>query len=146
MISCEITGGLGNQLFQIFTTIAHSIRQNTNFVFSIKKSDDYHRRAYWDIFASIKNNLTNNQVELPIYKEPYFHYCSLPDSNNIKLYGYFQSHKYFENEYNKIIEICEINNKRYTCLEKYSFEYNFSNTISIHFRIGDNLPVLLLSE
>ena len=137
MISCDITGGLGNQLFQIFTTIAHSIRQKTNFVFSLKKGDDYHRRAYWDIFDSLKNNLTNNHIELPIYKEPYFYYCPLPDSNNIKLNGYFQSHKYFENEYIKIAEICEISTKRSICLEKYSSQYNFSNTISLHFRIGD---------
>ena len=31
MITCQIMGGLGNQLFQIFTTIANAIQQKQNF-------------------------------------------------------------------------------------------------------------------
>ena len=37
MITCNLMGGLGNQLFQIFTTIAYSIDNNTGFSFLYQK-------------------------------------------------------------------------------------------------------------
>ena len=33
MISCKLCGGLGNQLFQIFTTIAYAIKYSKSFFF-----------------------------------------------------------------------------------------------------------------
>ena len=33
MISCKLQGGLGNQLFQIYTTIAHAGQMNSKFFF-----------------------------------------------------------------------------------------------------------------
>ena len=33
MITCNLVGGLGNQLFQIFTTISYAIRIKEKFVF-----------------------------------------------------------------------------------------------------------------
>ena len=33
MITCELMGGLGNQLFQIFAVISYSIKHNVPFTF-----------------------------------------------------------------------------------------------------------------
>ena len=38
MIIVKLSGGLGNQLFQIFTTIAYAIESQTKFAFPIYQS------------------------------------------------------------------------------------------------------------
>ena len=51
MITCFIRGGIGNQLFQIFATIACAYDNNTNFIFPEKKAPKDKRSAtYWDSF------------------------------------------------------------------------------------------------
>ena len=53
MITHDVYGGLGNQLFQIFTTIAISLKSGYSFFFTYKPvilDQDTHRHAYWDSF------------------------------------------------------------------------------------------------
>ena len=51
MISCVIMGGLGNQLFQIYTTIALSIEMKTTFNFpNSKLESDKRSDIYWGSF------------------------------------------------------------------------------------------------
>jgi hypothetical protein len=38
MITCNLIGGLGNQLFQIFTTLAYAIRTKQKFAFLNSKT------------------------------------------------------------------------------------------------------------
>ena len=47
-------GGLGNQLFQLFTTIAYSIENNSIFIFpySTELRTGITRPTYWDSFLS----------------------------------------------------------------------------------------------
>ena len=48
MIKCILIGGLGNQLFQIFTLIAHSINTNQKFILPEKLPDWDQRHTYWN--------------------------------------------------------------------------------------------------
>ena len=59
--------------------------------------------------------------------------------DNIYLNGYFQSYKYFLDEFDSISEILEIEKKKRIIREKYleSISLDFSTTASIHFRMGD---------
>ena len=59
MLTCNLQGGLGNQFFQIFTTIALSLKTNQSFFFINKHkltSDEAVangttiRYSYWDTF------------------------------------------------------------------------------------------------
>ena len=55
MLSCNLQGGLGNQLFQIYTTIAHAELTNSRFFFSTireLKSSVTDRHTYWDTFLT----------------------------------------------------------------------------------------------
>lgn len=57
MITCQIMGGLGNQLFQIFTTIAYALEQKQPFGFIYHKSSYgiTPRSTYWDnLLLSLK--------------------------------------------------------------------------------------------
>jgi hypothetical protein len=48
MLSCHLRGGLGNQLFQIFTTISYALQFQTFFFFFENSSSI----TYWNTFFS----------------------------------------------------------------------------------------------
>ena len=138
MNSIIIQGGLGNQLFQIFMLMSYSIKHKKQFVIPENMQPWDKRISYWDsFFCNLKPFLVPNAniesfIEL---KEPTFHYTELPNINeNILLNGYFQSHKYFENNYKEICDKLGLYELRNTI--------HINNTISLHFRMGDykNMP------
>jgi hypothetical protein len=147
MIYLCVKGGLGNQLFQIFTTVAYALREKQEFTFSYYKKIG-NRETYWDSFLCELKKYTNTMmigVDVMTISEPEFCYNELskPFFKNIHLYGYFQSYKYFEEYKNEILEMILFQNR----LNKmksiyYTIIDNVNPTISIHFRIGDyvNLP------
>ena len=141
MIYLCVKGGLGNQLFQIFTAIAYSLRENQEFVFYYSKKIG-NRETYWDSFLCELKKYTNPMIsaEVKTITETNFCYNELPKPffKNIHLQGYFQSHKYFEEYKKDILEMIGFQNK----LNKmksiyYTIIDNINPTISIHFRIGD---------
>jgi hypothetical protein len=146
MISCLLVGGLGNQLFQIFTTIAYSIENNMPFVFNNKKNTIgmTYRETYWNTFLKslqpylVDDPIFKKYLPLPL-KERGFKYHSLPyipyKKTNIQLIGYFQSYKYFSNYLKDINSLLQIEEQKLEIIQNYS--RNYKNTISMHFRIGD---------
>ncbi len=116
-ITIDLMGGLGNQLFQIFTTMAHAIRHGEQFVFQNCEllPIGTTRPTYWNtLLRGLKPFLTEKSKLYPptfdIYRENGFKYKALPAfTGNMKLHGYFQSIKYFQEEFDVIREICGIN-------------------------------------
>ena len=49
------------------------------------------------------------------------------------MFGYFQSHKYFQDNLDKILDLLKWNEIR----QPYENKYDYNNTVSLHFRIGD---------
>ena len=144
MITCHLRGGLGNQLFQIFTTISYAIEYKLQFKFTNQETlggnGCIKRFTYWKTFLkSLKHCLftimPNNMIQI---HENGFQYnqLSIPivdsSNQNIILVGYFQSYKYFEKHYETICRLIKLNEQR----DKYSNESN-KNAISMHFRLGD---------
>jgi hypothetical protein len=146
-------GGLGNQLFQIFATISCAMDSNTKFFFfNMEKLGDGNactiRPTYWNNFlARMKiflKPILHSLPEMNIIRENGFHYTKLPinkinsENKDIILYGYFQSYKYFENNYNNIYNIIGVERLIHKLLKKmYINKSFFNNTISMHFRLGD---------
>ena len=142
MFSVEIMGGLGNQLFQIFTAMAYSIRFKKKLFISKYKYDFKKRPPYWDNFLNILTPiLVDKTISLPQYNEKGFHYEEIPHITNtsFKLYGYFQSYKYFEDYSETICDLLKIKNWQKKVKTNNSIDYK--NTISLHFRIGDYKPI-----
>jgi hypothetical protein len=149
VVSVIIMGGLGNSLFQIFTTIAYCIENNLQFVFPYTNNvgDRSDRPRYWLSFlnpllkyTTYKNNNfnDNNLFSLKHYNERYFHYVKIPYYDNIILYGYFQSYKYFDNYKNEILKMLLIKEQIEQVKNEYIHYFPISNvTISMHFRLGD---------
>jgi len=161
MITCYLKGGLGNQLFQIFTTIAYALNNKCPFFFT--RESVYRSRAdrplYWSslLFARLQNKLVPPQYLLQLrssqkrlVKEKQFQYSPLPylpflmapvPSNTFPsvavLDGYFQSPKYFENQLPTIVhEILGMDEVRLNIRETYP-SYANDCIISMHFRWGD---------
>jgi hypothetical protein len=150
-------GGLGNQLFQIATTLAYAIRNRITpmFPFSETLTTGMERPTYWDSllkhmrkFTVAENPQYNNQTlfQLLKYHEPEFRYRLLPPQNHLEnrmLVGYFQSYLYFDDVKHKILDIMGINQQRaqikqdYAELLTYSPTNKFPDIISVHFRMGD---------
>jgi hypothetical protein len=142
-------GGLGNQLFQIYTTMALSMEMKTSFNFpSNKLETDKRSDTYWDSFLKELNKNTSRidikNLKYPLYREKGFKYNKiqiLPEvirkHGGVMLYGYFQSYKYFDKEYKNIARYIRLNESRLDVRNRYYSKYEKNNVVSMHFRIGD---------
>lgn len=148
MITCNLMGGLGNQLFQIFTTISLSIKTTNSFVFSdTKLLDNGKRHTYWDTFLfRLKPFLRPFFRKMTILKERGFEYNNIPLHDlmgaDTCLYGYFQSYKYFDDTFPTIYRMLHIEEQKRALMTSENKMVNnivnrLGNTISIHFRMGD---------
>lgn len=144
MITCKLQGGLGNQLFQIFTTIAYALNNSTPFFFlnehQLGQGNSTIRYTYWHTFLSaLKPFLKKvNIPQLTIFREPSFKYELLPrliNTNNIMLVGYFQSPLYFDYYKNTICKLLKLDQQQNVV--KSTIDFDLKTTISIHFRLGD---------
>jgi hypothetical protein len=140
-------GGLGNQIFQIFATLAYAIKSGNIFLFSdattLGSGTTTIRHTYWDtFFARIKHVTTSIFPELKVIREKGYTYnkidlTDLKDKNTM-LFGYFQSYKYFENEFNTICSLIKLKELKMAVLNNNEYTREFlQDTISLHFRIGD---------
>ena len=67
MLTCYLQGGLGNQLFQIFTTINYAFKNKKVFAFTNKTILDTQRSTYWGTLLQPLAKFTKelNYVHLP---------------------------------------------------------------------------------
>ena len=149
MITCNLMGGLGNQLFQIFTTISYAINIKTRFAFiDVEKlggGQTIVRPTYWDNFLiNLKPFTSKSFPQMLLIKEAGFRYNDLnlykykSQGQNICLFGYFQSHKYFSENFYKICKMIDLEQIKKTVISKSGFTQDTLNdTISLHFRLGD---------
>ena len=150
MISCKLCGGLGNQLFQIFTTIAYALKCEKSFFFlnnaqlGTGSNGVTIRYTYWETFLSSLSPFLKNMDEIPqliFIKEKGFTYKELPEnfenSYGTLLVGYFQSPKYFERCKEVIYRLLKIYLKKVIVKTKVKINFEDMNIISLHFRFGD---------
>lgn len=162
MIHGVVLGGLGNQLFKIFATIAYSIEYNQPFFFFYTTTVNG-RKTYWEDFlcklkkytvssyggheffgAKCKgdpaNYMKENFIQIGTF---HHHYEKLPPAEPNKNYSiqyYLQSYKYFEKHEQNIYDMIGWHEQRENVRSKYSHYFSDSSdmiTVSIHFRLGD---------
>ena len=125
-VSVYLMGGLGNQLFQIFTALAYSIRFKRKLVFPYSEvlTVGIARNTYWDSFLSSlkgfttynsKNGYSNSDFNRFVqYRESGHHYSELANipNQNLLLFGYFQSPLYFEKEKDAIFSLIRLEDSK----------------------------------
>lgn len=146
MNSIYLMGGLGNQLFQIYTLIAYCLENKKafRFLYSEILKTGIERQTYWDNFLKRLKCFTtidNSIYQSKLYREKCFSYNKIQNINtNILLYGYFQSYKYFENYYDLINKMIGIENIKQIIKDENEELFNKEEDkllISLHFRLGD---------
>jgi hypothetical protein len=132
--SIVLMGGLGNQMFQIYTLIAHSLRNGKPFIFP-DCIDGPRQKTYWDtLFRNLRPFVVAPNFSIVHYVEDVYHYVPLPLSSKEQLiYGYFQSWKYFQDQIQIINELLDISKSRAEVEAKCITELD----IAMHFRVGD---------
>jgi len=132
-VTCRIDGGLGNQLFMIFTTLAYAMTHGKQAYFT--RADKYGKRdAYWStLLKGLEFYLSHPLPESSVYHEPHFHYSDIPDGVDT-LVGYFQSYRYFKNEFTRIVTQIGVSKHRDRLSQRLVPN---KHTVSLHFRIGD---------
>lgn len=123
MISFKLLGNmgrLGNQLFQIATTISTALRNNDTYVFPNWKEE-----TNFNIHNCFSNQIHNTKNHI----EPYYHYAPISYEPNLNLQGYYQSEKYFS-------DFQDIIHGLLTPKIGFPIKYNYT---SIHIRRGDYL-------
>lgn len=128
-VSCLLYGGLGNQLFQIFTTIAYALDNNRAFVFKYTANLGA-RPTYWNsLLLSLQQYLSYNELTNYVQiDEPYLYDINNANIQHILLNGYFQNPAYFDHLKPRIMSMLKLNADPYFPLD---------HTVSIHFRRGD---------
>jgi len=146
MISCNLQGGLGNQMFQIAATHALALRNNTGSCFDFGSchtpmQGNTSTKYQNNVFSKFNNvsrsvNIHNFQS---MYIEPRFGYNEIKFQNQMVLNGYFQSEKYFKDYKKEIIEMFNIPNE--TLVEDYLIAFKQMNRpiTTVHVRRGDYL-------
>lgn len=149
MITCNLMGGLGNQLFQIFTTISYALQNKNPFMFLnvsiLGGGTTTIRNTYWkSLFKRLKPFLVDTfHQPVSVFREKEFRYneiiVSSSENKNINmLYGYFQSYYYFQDTYTAICRLIGIPQLKTEIMNKINIpKIHFLNYISMHFRIGD---------
>jgi hypothetical protein len=139
LVSGEIRGGLGNQLFIICTTIAYSIKHACSYAFryGTVSPSCTPRRTYWDCILQHIPTINGVLPEMDVYKESGFTFESIPRfTKDTMLDGYYQSYKYFADEFQEISKLMQLDTLRDAVRSKYSAMLEGS-TVSLHFRLSD---------
>ena len=138
IITCNLVGGLGNQLFQIFTTISYAIDNNIKFLLpnykGMKGIDGVsERNSYWgNLFLNLRPYIKDINEGVMVQERNSHTYSKLPSpirNTTIVLFGYFQSLKYFSNKKDDIVKLIGFS--------KYQDKFGVIDAVSMHFRIGD---------
>lgn len=152
-VTCRLHGGLGNQLHQIFTTIAYTLRYGLTF-----DIDEGHYRSfdegtprptYWTtlldgVHALMEPPPRRNPAPVqlrerrfvPLPPPPF----GLTNHAEIARYEIFPSPIYFEDQEAAVYDLLGLSRKRQEVCDRFSSTGLFSSdyiTVSAHFRLGD---------
>lgn len=141
-VTGQVSGGLGNQLFIIFATIAHAKRQGKAARF--RRFLSYgNRGSYWDtLLRGAAQYVTKARDPAPslVYKELEHAYSPIPADAD-RLEGYFQSPRYFEDKCAEILGELGLASMRADVRARGQalgmFPPDSAASVSVHFRLGD---------
>ena len=148
MITCNLMGGLGNQIFQIFATISYAIKSRNQFKFlnveTLGTGSTTVRNTFWKSFFRRLQPFLIDDIPQPIHviREKDFTFNELPIDEMVErdslIFGYFQSYKYFHEHYQILCRIIELEKLKEEVIMKLNVNEEYiANCVSMHFRIGD---------
>lgn len=146
MIYVQLSGGIGNQLFQIGAALAYS-HENGHAVQISRESGGLARNPYWDagsLFRHIAHLAVPDigAVDCEYYEEDHRPIPACDGAHTMKLSGNFQSFQYFDSQFDHIDRALHLRDQRREVISKIG-EISPSGirqiSVSMHFRRGDYL-------
>jgi hypothetical protein len=127
MVISDFIGRLGNHLFQLSAAVGYATKYNVDYEI-----------APWEYSSCFNINAKPCVGDVKVnYGEKGWYYEDLPFIQDVKLFGFFQSYKYFEHCEAKIRELFQFSD---TIKNKINSKYTLQgNTCAIHVRRGDYL-------
>jgi len=142
MLTCNIKGGLGNQLFQIFFLLSTALEYNTPW-YIVPAEKIGNRSSYWSTvfrncvpwFQSAYRAPISRVREEDLPRIPTNILSDMFKNTNTILDGYFQDYRYFDKHFSSICSLLGISTIKTHVEETHKYPYN--KTTSLHFRYGD---------
>lgn len=121
MVTCKLVGRTANQIIQIANVIAYAKRHDLPY--NIPQ-----RTVAPNVWAASFSHFPVDNYPYPYfdYKQPSFRYEEIPFRKHIRMDGFFQSFKFFDDQ-------------RQAVLDAFQFPYKMAGFVSIHVRRGDYL-------
>jgi hypothetical protein len=140
MITCQLIGGLGNQLFQIATTLALAWENQDLAFFDL---NGHHQLSQGNQAIDYKTTIYRNLIDrqIPpckyIFKEQGFEYQPIAYRSDMMLVGFFQSEKYFVKYRKELLDILTPNSQVIDELKSKYRSILEQPNCAIHVRRGD---------
>jgi hypothetical protein len=140
MIVPRLSGGLGNQLFQIATAYALALRNHSKLAINY---DRHLSTGQGNGPLKYKDNLykkipETTQWPAPLYQYHEYVYCPPYPAKHLQIDGYFQSEKYFSDYQKEVRELFEFPEHAMDEARRY-LGADGRQTVGIHIRLGDYL-------
>lgn len=139
IISTKLMGGLGNYMFQIAAAYAISLRDQKKFIcetYDVQSPQKPLHHYKTNLFSKIE--FTEENIPHTPFGEQKFSYTEIPTiEENLRLYGYFQSEKYFQNYRDEILELFDLDESIKGNVKTKYQEVLEKNPTSLHVRRGD---------
>ena len=143
-ITARLQGGLGNQLFQIFTAIGLSKWFQSQPIFmNTRVSSDYpntYRETYYHSLLDRLELYEEKEDEKYEWNLVDFDTVSCNPSTNNKIFGYFQNYMYFHHIAQQTIQHLQFQEKQVEAQQRNPQILStvpFVTNVAIHFRLGD---------
>jgi hypothetical protein len=95
MVTTKLWAGLGNQLFMIANVIAYAKRWNLDHWIPDRTLNP---RIWPTYFTNLPKLKGTDHTPYKLYKEPSHAYHEIPYMQHVMFEGFFQSHRYFEDQ------------------------------------------------
>lgn len=142
-----LSGRLGNQLFNIFTTLSVGFEYNfeTFFICSKTIEQDYRNNLFRNLNIIDDYNINNFSKVIETDQNIFTNFENIKEQNKVMLQGYFQSSKYFNKYKRQILNIITPlpNEQEYIDDFVKNIRLLFPNKklVGVHFRRGDYISL-----
>jgi hypothetical protein len=137
MITCRFNGRLGNNMFQIATSLSLAKQHNTEAIFDYTTWAGHRGEIPVDLSMFSYNFKRGNYQAVEAYNETHSSYNKIQTSNDVRLSGFYQSWKYFDDIRDELLN--QYFQPSDTIVHSLS-KYNISpNSLGISIRRGDYL-------
>src|SRR5688572_3783908 len=123
-VSVKLSGRLGNNVFQIMTTIAHALKHNAEYKIPSFTKSKYTKNCPFDQFPKLTAE-DESKIEYEHYQDGWT-YKEIPYKPNMRISGWYQNYQYFD-EYRKEI------------IEAFNLPKEKIDAVAVHVRRGDYL-------